>query len=1431
MRRKSPMQRRMMLALAGAGAAVLVPKDADAQSGNVQRPMPDVLLLVDTSGSMERMHDGSLPGERTFGAVPSECVPGVESYPNRWGMLLQALTGNMQPFYSCAKQSRTSDAFRNEYKINDIAPYDTQAEYFLPYHRPLTGIRAGTLDTVCAIGPHRLPGAPTGSGVGPGRLGYATVAGQGGDVTDFPDDALITAKWTHMEQRYAVNAPLDSPLGNNACVFDQSNDGQLDAARDYVRFALMTFDSDVEPGIGVNGGIWPPQNGIDATNPFLGQWSYLRSSANPAGGGPASGLPMDCIGPNLPFEVGARHWGAPPWEGRMVPFPPPDATLHEIHETNERIQRVLLATRPYGATPIDAMLDDARDYLWYNPIGPSSSDPYVRDAGCRDRYIILLTDGAPNLNMRPSCEGPGGVCPINGTAADIAKAMYDDTSRRVTTFVIGFSVNGESGVGGDGFPPPFDQPPNNNCKAWYASFGNDPQAMASACTANPPPPNTAAAACCVLNEIAYKGSGGETGPFFAESQADIVLSFGKILAAVTKAVSTRTVPAATPTAYVPPGFTATTTAEFLASFIPNAQKPWSGEIVRHRAVCEATEANQPKTAVDRPPNPAEGDSMAVNLAAQSAENRLFLTFIPDPFSVGPGVNPPTDTAIDAAGTIRPFYTEITPTPNEDGAPKQTGVEVSGLGWELRNEPNIRLALDIDKRTCKRGRAASTSGSGTIEIPALDLDDGQACTDVVLGFLTGHPGDINKRGTVSGGLQAEYNFNVRCRLAGGTPSAGTCSISGQSCNVGANDCPVAGEVCVPNCAPLGAIYRANPVVIGPPDALLREQGYRDFQAAHARRKPVLFAVTTDGILHAFKATEQAAGAHHELWSFVPPAVLPKLASNYPAGNQILLDGTPVVKDTVWDRAVTDPDFDKGTKWHTTLVAGLGEGGGYYALNVTDADCSQRDPAVNRGECAVQTGATGYDIPAKGDLDQAGRSRNVPAKRGPHFLWQLTDVPQSPNLANETAKVTRRGRDGKNYVALFGRRTGTPAITTLQMKVDGVDRQIGVAILPGGIDGPPIKGQKCTRNLSDTENAADPAFPPRTEVRRWVPGTDPSCPEAVPGRSVTIVRLDTGQIIRHFGRSQDVPETIRTAPGVFQAAPFMSPMVGTPVVYPQTTGAVAQKIFIGDADGNLWRIDVSSTDPNQWKVQLFADLLSGHTAEESQPIQVTPIISLDPSGNLIVNVATGDQDSIIYKPGEKNYVFSIEETRPTTTAEPPRARVKWFEELNDGERVTGPMTVFDRTLYFATFAPKVPPSASQCHDAGTGKIWGLNYYVADPANGGGPSAGGQPMWCANVEETSGICLSTSLVKNQAITTGEIIPGVTLRASQACADISVNTDEWASTGFSAFTTSQFKLSFGVGTSATSGNAPPSATLRHITRPLPRISTRVDAWALVVD
>src|SRR6185295_202811 len=155
------------------------------------------------------------------------------------------------------------------------------------------------------------------------------------------------------------------------------------------------------------------------------------------------------------------------------------------------------------------------DYYWKNAYGPNGtiagySDPYFKNS-CRDSYIILLSDGAPNLNLRPSCGtgvgSGGGVCPYPQQAYEMANDMFNGNGGpKVTTFVIGFSVSGSGTFPGDGFPAPYDTPPNNKCKAWYEGAapggGGTAQGMNTACinakAAGKAPAGSTADACCQL---------------------------------------------------------------------------------------------------------------------------------------------------------------------------------------------------------------------------------------------------------------------------------------------------------------------------------------------------------------------------------------------------------------------------------------------------------------------------------------------------------------------------------------------------------------------------------------------------------------------------------------------------------------------------------------------------------------------------------------------------------------------------------------------------------------------------------------------------------------------------------------------------------------------------------------------------------------------
>lgn len=78
------------------------------------------------------------------------------------------------------------------------------------------------------------------------------------------------------------------------------------------------------------------------------------------------------------------------------------------------------------------------------------------------------------------------------------------------------------------------------------------------------------------------------------------------------------------------------------------------------------------------------------------------------------------------------------------------------------------------------------------------------------------------------------------------------------------------------SPLRAIVNSQPLVVGPPDGPITEQGCRgsgdSFQAEHADRPSVLYAGASDGMLHAFDA-----GSRAQVFAYGPELLYPRPAS--------------------------------------------------------------------------------------------------------------------------------------------------------------------------------------------------------------------------------------------------------------------------------------------------------------------------------------------------------------------------------------------------------------------------------------------------------------------------------------------------------------------------------------------------------------------------
>lgn len=1334
------------LALAGAPllALLFATDTARAQQVDTNPPLPNVMLLVDNSGSMERMINGNPPESDANANTPSgtnkcNCSPNgpdavatcdwTHTAPsaNRWNTLQMALTGTPTNGFNCVAMPRTSGTvFANEYDINGIQPYD--ANYYMSFHRLVardpTATGASTLNpAACVIAPGGLNGAPNGQGVGETGTSIA------GNATDFTGScAGGQCSGSIVTREFGM---LRTPV---SCTFLQNSDGAITEMRDLMRFGVMMFDTDPDASIGVTTGTNPQ---VLTTSPFTGMWTYYPGWSTGAACN-EFGNPAGCA-TNTLMAVGARNPGAPAWEGRLVGFPTTnDITAQETN--NGTVSEVVLAARPYGATPTAGLFAGAKYFFLSDPNGPEQKDTYV-SGGCRSEYIILLTDGAPNLDLQPACSqagSPAGVCPYL-LPQQTAAQLYNNGNNApgapsIQTFVIGFAVSSFQ-----------DQGVLANCSQ-LAQNGSLSSQCNCAQPFNPNDPNQALQACCSLQCIAQ--SGGTGNAYFADTQGALQSALGSILAQISKNATTRTTPAYSPVlANVLAGQGNSNENVFLASFTPSPGLPWSGDVQRERFAC--TSSNGTYTVPTPIITASAGDDFAKNLDSNSGPARTFITFQPATMANG---------TVDSTLSLRPYLT------SDDGYGLYTANTLVGSANTIISSMSAG-ALNVPATGC----AYVSTQNGAQKT----LTQAQ-CETMLLDFEFAQP-------SFSG--PSDFSFVSR---------------SGNA---------------------FGDVYHANPIVVGPPGSLLQDPTYVAFRQAWAAssstravptscptgvngcRNTVVYVATNDGLLHAFWSDETQL-ENNEMWAMLLPQSATLLPTSYPSNHQFLLDGSPVVKDVVWDRSPTSP----ATVWHTMLVAGYGSSfPGYYAIDITNPD---------------PTGMQNNNVPTD------------PPPVGPSLRWQLT----KPVVAG-------------NY-RLFAQSSATPAITTLFIDPgDGSGaREVGVAILPGGQDGPPtstVASGGCQRAAKSTDSAPINSYTARGSVRCWgANGTN----DKVVGRSLTIVRLDNGQILKAFARKADLLATDPLASRIIDT-PLDSPMTGTPVVYPTDVGADTTKIFVGDADGTIWKFDVSSSNPANWTGELYLDLYNTtadtHSASVSwndgQPFSVTPIVSLDPAGEVVLNAATGSTQT--FDTNGSYFVYSITEKVQGNPAKL-RANVNWWLGpsamttsgigFDPGERVSGPMTVFNGTFFFSTYAAAA--QGSQSCTSGTARVWGRDFVrpdvQSDPAQGGVRIM--QPPPPNPSQNPPPISIVPSSYPGTGVPAGAVIPGVSIMNTPACASLgNPSSDPYvfgashaAPQGFAAGSISLFA---GVGKPGGTGGTA-AGTMQFPLNP-PISPTQVDSWAAVVE
>ena len=354
--------------------------------------------------------------------------------------------------------------FTTEYQINGVQPYDT--DYYLNYHRPVfldtsttppDGVRPRAR---AAAGRDARPRASARRARGSGNNGPRAPGSRPPTSRRTRSSSGRTAQTYGGRQRDERRRAASSP--SNQYTSYQFQDGAIPSSTTLMRFGLMTFDQDPSaasasrPARARHGRRPPasrtPTPSSTARSPACGATS---PGGTPAPRAPYTGMPANCATPPM-YAVGARNPAAPPWEGRMMPFPSTN-DLASQQTNNQNVANVILATaavrrrRRSRACSTDArvlLLERSDRPGEVRPARPLRRAPAVHHRPDRRRAQPGHAAGLPGEPARR--RAPRQLPVPEQAGGDRAGALRRrrQLAHRVTTYVIGFAVSSakEGGV-------------------------------------------------------------------------------------------------------------------------------------------------------------------------------------------------------------------------------------------------------------------------------------------------------------------------------------------------------------------------------------------------------------------------------------------------------------------------------------------------------------------------------------------------------------------------------------------------------------------------------------------------------------------------------------------------------------------------------------------------------------------------------------------------------------------------------------------------------------------------------------------------------------------------------------------------------------------------------------------------------------------------
>ena len=212
----------------------------------------------------------------------------------------------------------------------------------------------------------------------------------------------------------------------------------------------------------------------------------------------------------------------------------------------------------------------------------------------------------------------------------------------------------------------------------------------------------------------------------------------------------------------------------------------------------------------------------------------------------------------------------------------------------------------------------------------------------------------------------------------------------------------------------------------------------------------------------------------------------------------------------------------------------------------------------------------------------------------------------------------------------------------------------------------------------------------------------------GRCVLVVDATTGIVIKRLD----------DASGRTGITRMDAPMTGSPSVWPQGGVAPAERAFIGDAYGRMWRLDLRDVNPANWQAKAifpFADVNQNEGYEPGRTVFGRPSVLARQDGSLAVVFATGELSITLAGNQAAPRAAAVSLVDKATLDVNGRVTYStlrsWIMPLAESEVVTGEPVVYDGTLLMTTAEKNLVACSSA-----QGRLYGVHAWeVLTDANG--------------------------------------------------------------------------------------------------------------------